>query len=281
MSPLAKANDAAAPAEHPARHAPLRVLARRHYVLAGLGVTVLTSAVLLFTLLTASPGDPTGDHETPRVQASTRAPERHKAEQLLGRGEYHAALAEATAALASQGGLSPGDRLAWTQLQREAALLADLSAESLAEILRHGAGLPEAEWAATFRRRYHGQAVLLDITVVRAQAGGYRHTWRVLLNVEEPRLELNGLRLLDRLPLEEPQRLLVGARLASARREPPGRWVVNLEADSGVLLTDPGAAALCCPALSTPEARELLRRQRTWLGGDAGPQASDQAAVPK
>jgi hypothetical protein len=67
------------------------------------------------------------------------------------------------------------------------------------------------------------------------------------------------------LPLEEPTRLLFGARLARVRRDTPSSWEVRFEPDSGVLLTDPGAAAVCCPFLGEAELRALLQRQAGWL----------------
>ena len=79
-----------------------------------------------------------------------------------------------------------------------------------------------------------------------------------LERVEE---ELSDLGLLRRLPLDRPQRLLFGARLASVRREPGRGWVVRLEADSGVLITDPGAAVACFLSPEDEEVHELLQRQ--------------------
>jgi hypothetical protein len=253
-----------------------RVSMRRLYVLAALGVLVLAGAVVLFTLWTGSLKPTSAEHALPDRPQDVVSPRWEKAQQLLGRGEFHQALAEAGAALRLHKdrpeGLAAAEERTWTQLHREAALLADLAGEALEEILRHAASLPQAEWEATFRRRFLGHAVIFDTEVVRTAQGAYRHGWRVFLPGQEARLDLAGLKLLDTLPLEAPQRLVFGARLAAARREPPGQWVITLEPDSGVLLTNAEAAALCCPALGLPEARVILRRQRTWVMQNAPPQ---------
>jgi hypothetical protein len=59
--------------------------------------------------------------------------------------------------------------------------------------------------------------------------------------------------------------VLFGARLAGCFREAGGGWVIHFEPESGVLLTDPGAAASCCPAPPGRELEEVLRRQEEWL----------------
>ena len=73
------------------------------------------------------------------------------------------------------------------------------------------------------------------------------------------------MKLLRRLPLAEPTRLLFGVRLAGVRRDTPTSWEVVFEPESGVLLTDPGAAAVCCPYLGEAELRTLVQRQAEWL----------------
>jgi hypothetical protein len=192
---------------------------------------------------------------------------------LLARGQFHQAAAGAKAALTLRQGrpqlftAAEGDAL--RQLHAEAALLADLSAESLEDILRHGAGLPAAEWEATVRARYRGKAVVFDAEVRRTADGVVHTSYRLAGAGEEARLHLDALRLLHALPLEEPRRLVFGARLERVAREPPGTWVVRFEPDSGVLLTDAEAAAWCCPGLADAESRALFARQRGWaLGGE-------------
>src|SRR5205823_166192 len=83
------------------------------------------------------------------------------------------------------------------------------------------------------------------LQAARDEGGRHRLTgYEVLVPDEQVRVRLE-LGLLDRLPLDQPRRLLFGARLASVAREGERLWVVRFEADSGVLLTDEGAVAAC------------------------------------
>ena len=242
---------------------------RRRALLIALGLVALAGAAALVVALSTTSAPRPADGQAPSSsRAEPSGPRLRQAERLLAQGQFHQALAECDAALAP-GALAPPDRRALTQVRRQAALLADLSAESVEEMLRNAAGLSAVEWEATFRRRYRSKALVLDTEVVRTADGRYRHGWRVPLPGEEARLELDGLAVLGGLPLEQSQRLVLGARLDSARREAPGGWVVRLASDSGVLLTDPEAAALCCPKLADEGSRQVLRRQRTWVLGAA------------
>jgi len=63
--------------------------------------------------------------------------------------------------------------------------------------------------------------------------------------------------------MAQPQRFLLGLRLAALRRDAAG-WTFTPEPDSGVLLTDSEVFA----GLSLPpdaELREVLKRQRAWV----------------
>jgi hypothetical protein len=163
------------------------------------------------------------------------------------------------------------------QLQSEATLLADLVSDSLEDILRHAAGVSDAEWQADFGHRFQGKAVVFDVKVWRLPDGKVSHSYTLWVGKEPARLELGELTFFQSLPLEEAQRLVFGARLASARLEPPGpTWVVRLQPESGVLLTQPGAAELCCPPLGDREGRQVLARQAAWVNvpseSGAGPE---------
>ncbi len=81
----------------------------------------------------------------------------------------------------------------------------------------------------------------------------------------EARVALEDVPLLKQLPLDPPRRWLFGARLASCQREEGGVWVLRFEPQSAVLLTDEGAAAVCCPGPMDAELRAVLRRQQEWL----------------
>jgi hypothetical protein len=153
------------------------------------------------------------------------------------------------------------------QLHRQAALLADLLTESLEEILRRLDGLPEREGQAIIARHYRGKAVAFHSQVRRDASGRYQIDYRLFDGRQEARLDLGNLKLLQRLPLHEPQQLVFGARLAAVRREAVGGWVVSFEPDSGVLLTDPGAAAACCFQPGDAEQlQQVLRMQEAWAG---------------
>ena len=116
-----------------------------------------------------------------------------------------------------------------------------------------------------FADRYRNRAVLFD-DVVRRDAAGTHHlsVYEVRGPGEPARIDLGGLKVLESLPLERPQRMLFGARLAAVTREPPGQWVISFEPDSGVLLTDEAAAATCCPQPFDDDLRAVLKRQAEW-----------------
>jgi hypothetical protein len=254
------------------------------FLAAGALALLVAAAALTWMLTARSPAEKSSASPDP---ARARGPDASldTARQLLGRGQLHQARAQAEAVLRFAAGrpgfLAADDRRAVEQVQREAALLAELSAESLEEILGHAAALPDEEWEATFRQRYQGKALVLDLEVVRNTEGRYRHGWRLFFPNGNASLELEGLQLLEGMPLETPRRLVLGARLGSARREPPGTWVVRLAPDSGVLLTDPGAAALCCPALGDAAARDVLERQRGWVLGKSASGKGGPAPKPQ
>jgi hypothetical protein len=197
--------------------------------------------------------------------ASTRV---QQAEELLSHGLFHEARAEALAV--ERLDLTGPERLKLDQLRREASVLADLSAASLAQIVHIAAGLPASEWQAVFHSRYRGQSVVFDLEIRRTADGHYQHTARFLLVGEDARLDLDNLSVLQSLPLDEPHRLLLGGRLDVIQRTPRGGWVIRLAGDSGVLLTNAGAAGMCCPALRDAEARQVLDQQHDWVLGARG-----------
>jgi hypothetical protein len=161
-------------------------------------------------------------------------------------------------------GLSPAEQRRLAQLYRQADLLANLLHLSLEEVLQQGLRLrDEDEWQAQFAD-HRGRSVLFDDVVRRDDAGrpvlsGYV----VEAGGVQARVALEDLEVLRHLPLDPPRRLLFGARLSGCAREEGGAWVVRFQPDSGVLLTDPGAAA-CCPAPLDPALREVLRWQEEW-----------------
>jgi hypothetical protein len=135
------------------------------------------------------------------------------------------------------------------------------------------------EWQDRFRAQHLGKAVVFDDVVGRDPAGRPAlAVYRVGAGGEKARVALEDLRLLRRLPLDPPQRLVFGGRLASLEREDGGGWVFHFDPDSGVLLTDAGAVAAC---VGPPDADllEVLRRQQQWLA-DQAPGVRPAGAAP-
>jgi hypothetical protein len=121
------------------------------------------------------------------------------------------------------------------------------------------------EWKARFRTEHLGKAIVFDDTVALDRSGRPAlAVYRVSAGGEAARLALEDLRLLRRLPLDVPQRMIFGGRLADLWREDGGGWAFRFEPDSGVLLTDAGAVTAC---LGPPDADLLavLRRQQHWV----------------
>jgi hypothetical protein len=214
--------------------------------------------------------------ETPNLDSDPTAAIRAEVragQQALAAGNFQQALEkfEAGRLLRQQEtGLLPGpESRALDQLHRQAALLADGSNDSLQEMLRQAAGLDPREWQILFSKRYQGKAVIFDGWLRRDAAGQVQLLdYQVFVKDEQARLEWQDLQLLPSLPLQEPHRLLFGARLASVRREDRAEWVIRFEPASGVLLTDPGAAAAACLQPLDEGLEEVLRRQAGWVNGE-------------
>jgi hypothetical protein len=191
-----------------------------------------------------------------------------KGRKALARGQLHEALEELNAAVALRGHLTPDEDRRLTQFQRQVDLLTRLSRASLAEMVREGQlARGKKDWEAAFKKSHAGKAVILDDMVGLDKAGGppaLRH-YEVEAGDETALVALEDLALLRELPLQPPQRLVFGARLASCAREAEGKWVVRFEPDSAVLLTSPDAAAAALLPLDD-DLREALRRQERWLG---------------
>jgi hypothetical protein len=234
--------------------------------LAAAGTLVVMVAALagLLPLLSRKPQQP------PDIRRHLRA-----AEEAVAAGRLHRAaeeFAEAQKAAQSRPDvLSSAELRALARRYREVGLLADLLSESLEEILERAAHMPEDEWIAQFNKRYRGpgqaNAVVFDAEVRLIGAGQYRLDWELKAGEEPARLEIDDLKLLHDLPLQEPRRLLFGARLAGIRREQNGVWVVRFEPTSGVLLTDPRAVAARYPGPVDEKLKDLLDQQRKWVEG--------------
>jgi hypothetical protein len=151
-----------------------------------------------------------------------------------------------------------------TQLYREAALLHDLSTQSLEELL----GIAQAErapeqWREKFRES-RGKAIVFDDVVDLDPWGHSRLAgYEVRINDERARVHLE-LKLLRQLSLGSGRRLVFGARLANVAREDGGVWVIRFDPDSGVLLTDEGAAEACGLVPVDDNLRRILAEQAQW-----------------
>ena len=171
-------------------------------------------------------------------------------------------------AAARPGALSATEARELNRLERQVDLISDLLSESLDEILQRAAGTRGGA-QAQFNLRYRGKAVIFDDVVTRDAAGRFElAVYEVRAPGEAARVELNDLKLLKSLPLTEPQRMLFGARLAGLGREERGGhglWVIHLDPDSAVLLTEEDAAGACCPRPLDADLRAVLERQAEWV----------------
>jgi hypothetical protein len=149
------------------------------------------------------------------------------------------------------------------RMRRQVALLADLLPESVEEIMRHGLGQPDKEWQAVFRERYAGRAVILDARFFREFSGRYLVDYRLEAGGLAGEWDLQSLAILQRIPLQTSQRLLIGFRLADVTRTNRELWSVRPLPDSGVLFTDEALLAGLSIAIDS-DLREVLRRQAAW-----------------
>ena len=219
---------------------------------------VVAAYVFLFSSWLRQPG--TLDEKAERRAAPSPRESIDAGRKLLREGNFREALKHLDAAGARDSG-DPELR----QLYRQADLLARLLRQSLEEIVQQGQMLRRpGEWQEQFKD-YKGRTVLFD-DVVRRDENGRHHlaVYRVIAGDEKAVVRLD-LDLLRRLPLEQPRRLLFGARLASVEREAGGLWVIRFEPDSGVLLTDEGAASACGLGPLDAGLREVVRQQAEWI----------------
>lgn len=240
-------------------------------VLAGVVCAVVVLIGYLAILPSLSRRDLSAERSTEEDRATAEWQRRIAVgEQRLAEGSFTLARDEFNAALAlgrEQTDLLTADRRREViQLQRQTDLLARLLDLPLEDVVHQGALVRNpAEWQARFAG-YRGKTVIFD-DVVRRDAAG--HPTLATYVVEGPkgevRVALDDLKLIDGLPLEPPQRLLFGARLASCARAAGGGWVIRFEPDSAVLLTDRLVAEACCPLPLGPDLLEVLERQKAWL----------------
>ena len=189
--------------------------------------------------------------------------------QLLSQGKFHQAISELDEALSLRGkqpeALSAADRKSLTQAHREAHLYADLLNESLEDILLQAAAEPDdREWQAVFADRYKGKSVIFFAGTRRDASERWGLDYDLFVRDKPARIDWGNLQLLRDLHLNQPQRLLLGVRLASVEPEVGGTWVVRLEPDSGVLITNADAITKVL-SRSLEGLDEVLKRQAGWV----------------
>lgn len=195
------------------------------------------------------------------------------ARDLLEKGQFRRAF-ETLDGLADKAGFDKKTSVLRQQLHREAALLADLSAEPLEDLLLHAGATAPEEWQAESRRRYRGRAFVFQATFEK-KAGGWESDYPLETDRgEKVRMLWDGLAVFDALPGPGPHHLVIGARLESLEIEAPGpAWTLRWQSGSGVLLTSAAALRTCCPDLDGPELEDLVRRQFRWATGLAPEEA--------
>jgi hypothetical protein len=229
------------------------------------GVVTLAAVATVFYLVLPRLG--------PAGVASKKSPTRDRAafadvgKRALAEGNfYQAARALSAPGLLDGFELSPAELRDFEQLRRQAELLARLHGRSLQEVLHEALPLRAAdEWKARFQSQHLGKTVVFDDVVGRDKLGRPAlAVYRIGAGDEKARVALEDLRLLWRLPVDPPQRMLFGGQLSDLAREDGGGWVFHFDPDSMVLLTDPGAVAAC---VGPPDADLLavLERQKQWL----------------
>ncbi len=232
------------------------------YPTAAVVFTLLILGVVYLGFQAFHSGPATRDTDKKGTSEESGAKERlRQARENLAQGKFRLAVQALLSDESPGAELTPAERRAWRQLYREAAVLADLNYEQVDEVLSHAAGMPEAEWRADFRQRYQGKALVFDVLLSRKPGGGLQANHPFFAGPDQARLELSE-KPFGSMNLDQPRRVIFGARLASVRLEPPGpTWVVRFLPDSEVLLTDRQGAGRYCPPLADPESAKILEEQ--------------------
>ena len=204
--------------------------------LAFVAVTVVVVAALLFQWRRA----------VLREYADTLVPRGAAGLEALAVGDLDAAekdLAYAVAGLDALQGQSFPDQHLYRQALAELRLCDDLIYGSLDDAL---AGPPELAGRAVA-----GRTVILDAEVGRAADGGWAVGVVAVADGKPVTVHPAGLQLFETLGIDEPRRLIFGARMAGVTDE-DGIRRLRLEPDSGVLMTS-----------------ETLYREHGFATGDA------------
>jgi len=164
------------------------------------------------------------------------------AEQALKEGDLDLAadhLSEAQRLLTlDANSLDAAGRKAFLNRSRQVLILADLTTESLPELLHPLPDTSDRVWDRQFTRHYGGRSILIDGTIRRDGAGSYHMDLEFETTMGPIRLMWESVRLLNELPLETPTRLLIGVRMSRAKCNANRRWTIEFQPESGVLVTD-------------------------------------------
>lgn len=130
------------------------------------------------------------------------------------------------------------------QMADEATILADLSRADLKQIVEEVARKGDSDGPGHFDTMYRGQACVFDQTVASGSRAGspLQLDYRIFVGqgpkaAKVGRIDLEGFHLFEDKDIRPGQRVLFGARLKSIRLQ-DGEWLVSLEPDSGVIMTN-------------------------------------------
>jgi hypothetical protein len=233
-------------------------------VLAGVGTFALVAVA--FALIFRSY---TNQNSMPGIDPKSINEPFAAGKKLFEQGQFHEAIRQFEEARILHEkhpeALSSADRKRLVQMQRETQIFVDLLSESVEEILNQAAAEQnDREWQAVFSDRYGGRSLIFLAGIHRDSSNHWVLDYEVFVREKRARIDWENLRLLRGLPLNESHRLLVGVRLASVEPEPGRTWVVRLQPDSGVLLTN--GDALATVYSQPPEGiEEILKRQAAWV----------------
>jgi hypothetical protein len=255
-SPLPPSADEDAPPEPVAARSPWKL----PLIAAAVTLVLVAGGLVLFFSLLSDRGatDRDGERKHPSIAEAIATSRKH-----LSEGRFHEA-AELLQDARARGERHPD----LGQLHRQATLLAGLLHMSLEEIIEKGqaqrAGQTK-EWEAQLKT-YLGRSVFFDDIVQRDPDGTCRLLNYELTVAEEKGILKLDLDLLRQLPeLRQPRRLIFGARLANVTHGAGKTWVIEFERDSGVLLTDEGAASILFLGPIDDALRDVLSEQARWV----------------
>jgi hypothetical protein len=227
---------------------------RRLLLLAlGSAVVLILLVVLVLRLWWHHPNQPGAQAPNPSRPIQTAL---EVGKRALAEGSFHLACDELTKAVRLAGEspdtLPLDERRELNQLQRQSALLASLLPQTIEGLLRQAEDASnDKAWQARFKHQYRGKGLILDDVIRRLpdRSVVLRSAGVVRVDGVMARLVVSDLLLLEGLPLDTPQRWLIGARIAGFAREGGPEWIVHLEHDSGVLLR---RQAACLQTLPMP-----------------------------